>query len=73
VPLTDTFDRQVKPSKPRGDKHADGGGMYLLVKPPGKYWRMDYRHLGTRKNSRLASTPLYRSPRPENGATRRAN
>jgi hypothetical protein len=41
MPLTDTFVRQVKPSKPSGDKHADGGGMYLLVKPTGKYWRMD--------------------------------
>ncbi|MDB5909281.1 MAG: integrase [Massilia sp.] len=35
MPLTDTFVRQVKPSKPSGDKHADGGGMYLLVKPTG--------------------------------------
>ena len=24
MPLTDTFVRQVKPSKPSGDKHADG-------------------------------------------------
>jgi hypothetical protein len=35
MPLTDTFVRQVKPSKPSGDKHADDGGMYLLVKPTG--------------------------------------
>jgi hypothetical protein len=27
--------------------------MYLLVKPTGKYWRMDYRHLGTRKTLAL--------------------
>ncbi len=26
--------------KPSGDKHTDGGGMYLLVKAAGKYWRM---------------------------------
>jgi hypothetical protein len=30
--------------KPAGEKHADGGGMYLLVKASGKYWRMDYTH-----------------------------
>jgi hypothetical protein len=55
--LTDTFVRQVKPSKPSGDKHADGGGMYLLVKPTGKYWRMDYRHLGARKTLALGVYP----------------
>jgi len=47
--LTDTFVKQVKPNKPNGDKYADGGGMYLLVKTTGKYWRMDYRHLNKRK------------------------
>jgi hypothetical protein len=57
MPLTDTFVRQVKPSKPTGDKHADGGGMYLLVKPTGKYWRMDYRHLGARKTLALGVYP----------------
>ena len=40
MPLTGAFVRQVKPSKPSGDKHANGGGMYLLVKPTGKYWRI---------------------------------
>jgi hypothetical protein len=51
VGLTDTFVKQVKPVKKAGDKYADGGGMYLLVKEAGKYWhwRMDYRHLGLRK------------------------
>jgi integrase len=57
MPLTDTFVRQVKPSKPTGDKHADGGGMYLLVKPTGKYWRIDYRHLGARKTLALGVYP----------------
>lgn len=57
MPLTDTFVRQTKPSKPSGDKHADGGGMYLLVKPTGKYWRMDYRHLGARKTLALGIYP----------------
>jgi hypothetical protein len=53
MPLTDTFVRQIKLSKLSGDKHADGGGMYLLVKPTGKYWRMDYRHVGARKTLAL--------------------
>ncbi len=57
MPLTDTFVRQVKPSKPNGDKHGDGGGMYLLVKPTGKYWRLDYRHLGKRKTLALGVYP----------------
>jgi len=42
--LTDTFVKNTKHTgAPAGDKHADGGGMYLLVKAAGKYWRMDYR------------------------------
>lgn len=57
MPLTDTFVRQVKPIKENGDKYADGGGMYLLVKKSGKYWRMDYRHLGTRKTLALGIYP----------------
>lgn len=57
MPLTDTFVRQVKPIKPGGDKYADGGGMYLLVKLTGKYWRMDYRHLGVRKTLALGVYP----------------
>jgi hypothetical protein len=44
--LTDTFVRNAKSDKPAGQKHADGNGMYLLVTPSGKYWRLDYRHLG---------------------------
>ncbi|WP_308495456.1 Arm DNA-binding domain-containing protein [Duganella flavida] len=57
MPLTDTFVRQVKPSKPSGDKHADGSGMYLLLKPTGKYWRLDYRYLGVRKTLALGIYP----------------
>ena len=42
--LTDTFTKTVKHSgKPAGDKHSDGGGMYLHVKAAGKYGRMAYR------------------------------
>ena len=55
--LTDTFIKQVKPNKPAGDKHTDGGGLYLLVKPAGKYWRMDYRYLDKRKTLALGVYP----------------
>lgn len=49
MPLDDTFVRQVKSTdQPAGDSYADGGDMYLLVKPFGKYWRMDYRYAGKR-------------------------
>jgi hypothetical protein len=48
--LTDTFVKQVKPgTKANGDKYSDGAGMYLLVKPAGKYWRMDYTFLKSEK------------------------
>lgn len=57
MPLTDTFVKQVKPIKSSGDKYADGGGMYLLVKATGKYWRMDYRHLNKRKTLALGVYP----------------
>ncbi len=41
VALNDTFTRNTRHTgKPGGDKHADGGGMYLLVSATGKYWRM---------------------------------
>ncbi|MFM7000544.1 MAG: tyrosine-type recombinase/integrase [Limnohabitans sp.] len=56
--LADTFVRQVKHSgKAGGDKHADGGGMYLLVKSSGKYWRMDYAHAAKRKTLALGVYP----------------
>lgn len=58
MPLADTFVRQVKPTgKPSGDSYADGGGMYLLVKTSGKYWRMDYRFAGKRKTLALGVYP----------------
>ena len=40
-----------------GDKHADGGGMYLLVRAAGKYWRMDYRFADKRKTLALGTYP----------------
>jgi integrase len=55
--LTDTFVKNVKPGKPTGEKHTDGDGMYLLVTPTGKYWRLDYRFLGKRKTLALGVYP----------------
>ena len=48
--LTDTFVKNSKHSGSlAGDKHRDGGGMYLLVNASGEYWRMDYRFADKRK------------------------
>lgn len=56
--LTDTFVKNIKPTdKPAGDKHADGAGMYLLVKSAGKYWRFNYRFDGKRKTLALGVYP----------------
>lgn len=46
-------DRAIKGAKPKPDGKpcslADGGGLYLLVKGSGKYWRYDYQHNDKRK------------------------
>lgn len=42
---------------PAGDKHTDGGGMYLLVNAGGKYWRMDYRFAEKRRTLALGVFP----------------
>lgn len=55
--LTDIFVRSAKSDKPGGRRHADGDGLYLLVTPAGKYWRMDYRYLGKRKTLALGVYP----------------
>lgn len=56
--LTDTFVKNSKFSgKTSGDKHADGGSMYLFVNGSGKYWRMDYRFDGKRKTLALGPYP----------------
>lgn len=58
MPLTDTFVRQTKHSgRPAGDKHSDGGGMFLHVKATGKYWRMAYRFAGKQKLLALGVYP----------------
>jgi hypothetical protein len=56
--LTATFVKNVKHTgAPAGDKHRDGGGMYLLVNKGGKYWRMDYRFADKRKTLALGVYP----------------
>jgi len=59
MPLTDIFVKQTKYSggNAAGDKHTDGGGLYLLVKPAGKYWRMNYRYQGKQKTLSLGVYP----------------
>jgi hypothetical protein len=59
-----TVTRQIMPSdrsvrnakgKTKPYKLADGGGLYLLVKPDGaRYWRMDFRFSGRRGTLPLA-------------------
>ena len=56
--LTDTFTRNTKHTgKPAGDKHSDGGGMYLHITQAGKYWRMNYRFAGKQKTLALGVYP----------------
>lgn len=57
MPLTDMLLRTRKPeSAPY--KLADGGGLYLLVKPNGtRSWRLDYRFAGKRKTLSIGPYP----------------
>jgi integrase len=56
APLTDQACKKVKPTdKPY--KLPDGKGLYLLVNPAGKYWRMDYRYTDKRKTLALGVYP----------------
>lgn len=56
--LTDTFIKNAKPNDTgAGVKHTDGGGMYLLIKSAGKYWRMGYRFAGKQKTLALGVYP----------------
>ena len=59
MPLSDTFLRNSTKHSgaPAGDKHTDGGGMYLLVTKAGRYWRMNYRFAGKRKTLALGIYP----------------
>ncbi|MBT7560916.1 MAG: DUF4102 domain-containing protein, partial [Proteobacteria bacterium] len=38
-------------------KITDGGGLYVLVKAKGKYWRYNYRFAGKRKTLALGVYP----------------
>lgn len=51
--LTDTAAKNAKPdlAKPTGYKLADALGLFLLVKPAGKYWRMDYTRPSGKRNT----------------------
>ena len=52
--LTDTSIRKVKPG-PKPVKLADGGGLYLLLRPDGgRWWRWDYRRPVTSKRNTLS-------------------
>ena len=57
--LTATFVDKCKYSgqNTAGDKHTDGGGLYLLVKESGKYWRLAYRIFGKQKTLALGVYP----------------
>lgn len=58
--LTDVFVRTVKfkgAGNGKGEKHSDGGGLYLLVTKTGKYWRLDYRYLEKRKTLAVGVYP----------------
>jgi integrase len=55
--LTDTFVKGAKSTSKLGEKHSDGGGLYLLVKDSGKYWRMNYRFGGKQKTLALGVYP----------------
>lgn len=57
MPLTDTALRRLK-TEAKPYKLADGGGLYLFVKPNGtKSWRIDYRFLGKRKTLSIGAYP----------------
>ena len=57
VPLTETRIASLQPVE-KPIKLADGGGMYLLVRPDGaRYWRMDYRFDGKRRTLALGVYP----------------
>lgn len=54
--LTALAVKQAK-SKDRNYSMVDGGGLYLLVKPQGKYWRYNYRFGGKQKTLAIGIYP----------------
>jgi len=61
------------PSGKKQIKLADGGGMYLLVKPSGKYWKLDYRFGDRRKTLAIGVYPqvTLKEARTKGGAARK--
>ena len=56
--LTDTYFKNLKPNGSKlGKKYSDEQGLYLHVKEAGKYWRMNYRHLGKQRTLALGVYP----------------
>jgi hypothetical protein len=57
--LNDTFIKNSTKHSGRasGDKHTDGGGLYLHVNGAGKYWRMNYRFAAKQKTLSLGVYP----------------
>jgi integrase len=58
--LTVTAIKNAKP-KEKPYKLSDGGGLYLLVKSSGKYWRYDYRFADKRKTFESVANEWYLS------------
>lgn len=56
MPLTDTAIKKAKAAE-TPYKMTDGGGLYLLVKSTGKYWRYNYRFGGKGKTLALGTYP----------------
>lgn len=54
--LTDIAARNAKP-KDKPYKLTDSRGLYLLVSPAGKYWRMNYRYMGKQKTLAIGVYP----------------
>ena len=56
--LSDTFAKNTKHAGPSvGDKHTDGGGMYLQINESRKYWRINYLFVDKRRRLRWAFMP----------------
>ena len=59
MPLTDTFANNIKHiGALAGDRHTDGGSMYLLVTASGEYLHINYRFESKRKTLALGKYPV---------------
>ncbi len=57
MPLTDRLLRTIQPRE-RAFRIADGGGLYLEIRPPGgKWWRWKYRYGGKEKRLSFGTYP----------------